>query len=95
MRYYYYSTVIPLKYSSFSALCVDMMKTICNHTKLHSVLADIGSNSNLNAVMNMLTAIPKALALFVHRIQSEFQEFSDVAEPFMLAVLQVSDTCIW
>ena len=55
------------------------------------MLADIGSNSNLNAVMNKLTVIPKALALFVHRIQSEFQEFSDIAEPILLAILQVSN----
>ena len=67
-----------------------MMRTVCSHTKLHSMLADIRSNSNLNSVMNKLTVIPKALALFVHRIQSEFQEFSDIAEPFLLAILQVS-----
>jgi hypothetical protein len=55
------------------------------------MLADIGSNSNLNAVMKKLTVIPKELASFVHRIQSEFQEFSDMAEPFLLAILQVSN----
>ena len=73
-------------------MCADLMKTVCNPTKLHSVLADIGFNSNLNTMMNKLTAIPKALALFAHRIQSEFQEYSDIAEPFLLAVFQVSNT---
>lgn len=68
-----------------------MMTTVCSHTKLHSMLADIGSNSDLNAVVNKLTMIPKALAAFIHQIQSDFQEFSDIAEPFLLAVLQVSD----
>lgn len=72
-------------------MCVDIMRTICSHTKLHSMLSDIGSNSNLNAVLNKLTVIAKALAQFVHRIHSEFQEFSDIAEPFLLAILQVSN----
>ena len=78
-------------------MCADMMKTVCNHTKLHSMLADIGLNSNPNTTMNKLTAISKALALFVHQIQSEFQEYSDIAEPFLLATFQVSTSVriIW
>ena len=71
-----------------------MMKTVCSHTKVQSMLADVESHSNLNTVMKKLVAMTKALALFVRRIQSEFQEYSDIAEPFLFALFQVGSSYI-
>lgn len=79
------------QYSSFSSMCIDMLKTVCSPTKVCSLLADYESNSTSNATMKKLSAMNKALSLIVHRIQSEFQEYADVADSFLLALLQVGN----
>ena len=78
-----------IQYSSFSSMCADVMKTVCSPAKMHSILADVQSHSNVNVMVKKLTAVSKTLALFVRRIQSEFREYSSLAEPFLLALFQV------
>lgn len=70
-------------------MCVDMMSTVCSQAKVHSVLADFESHSSRDTVTRRMLSMNKAISKFVHQIQSEFQEYVDVAEPFASAILQV------
>lgn len=78
------------QYSRFSSLCADMVKTVCSQTKVHSVLDDFKSQSGQDAMIKKILSMNKAISVFVHQVQSEFQELVDVAEPFVSAILQVN-----
>lgn len=89
--YFFVRKIIVLccQYSRFSSLCIDLMNTVCSRDKVHSMLSDFKSGANLDTLTKQLLAINKALSVFVQQIRSEFQEYVDIAEPFLSAVLQV------
>ena len=78
------------QYSRFSSLCADMVKTVCSQTKVLSVLDDFKSQSGQDAMIKRILSMNRAISVFVHQVHSEFQEFVDVAEPFVSAILQVN-----
>ena len=66
------------------------MKTVCSQAKVLSVIADSKeSNSRQDVLVDRLSSMNKAVSVFVRQLQSNFQEYSDVAEPFLAAVMQV------
>ena len=72
-------------------MCVDVMKSVCSQAKVLSMIADFKKlHSGKDGFMERLLSMDKAISTLVCRIQSDFQEYSDVAEPFLAGVMQVN-----
>ena len=67
------------------------MKSVCSQEKVLSMLSDFKElDSGKDAFVERLLSMNKAISTLVCRIKSDFQEYSDISEPFLAGVMQVS-----
>lgn len=80
---------LSLQYSTLVHVCTDLMRTVCSPERMESLLTSAGCCGSESVTLQKIISWAKATSAAVNILKEKFTSFSDIVQPFVMALSQV------